>query len=412
MGKFYLLKTGEINLKGDNKFLFEKQLFSNIKRQLGSNIKVKIEGRAGRYFLELRNRSSQTIESTDEEKEAEKKIEETLPKVFGLIGYSIAKQTAKTMEAIEKAVLEEAEKAIAAASNAKEPNTNLTFKIEPRRTDKSFPLRSYDLACHLGGLVLDKFPALKVAVKKPTFKINVEIRDAAIIYSHVFPGRGGLPCGAAGRGILLLSGGIDSPVAGYLMAKRGATLVAVHFHTYPYTSEESRHKVIQIAEKLAEYLPSLRLHIVPFTDAQVFIKQNCKPDFVTLFSRAAMMRISHMIAERINGNSILTGECLSQVASQTAENIRFTGSETTLPIFRPLIGFDKEEIIEVAKNIGTYDISILPHVDCCSVFASAHPILKAPFEKTITDYKELEEKGLASLLQTAFENIEKLAIKN
>jgi len=388
----YLLKTGELNLKGENKSLFEKKLFANIRNQL-DDIKVKISGRKGRFFL---------TPVDDVNEDARAKIEKTLSSVFGLIGYSVARVVGKNMEEINKAVLE-----IAGHQFKEGLPAPATFKISSRRADKSFKHSSYELSCLLGELILDNFKTLTVNLHNPDFQINVEIRDNAVIYSHVYEAPGGLPSGMAGKGILLLSGGIDSPVAGYMMAKRGCAITALHFETYPYTSEQSKEKVILLAKKLREYLPRMKLFIVPFTEIQIYIKQNCKQEEITLFSRAAMMRIAHIIAEKTNANSIITGEALSQVASQTAENLRFTGSQTTYPLFRPLVGMDKLEIITKAKEMGTYDISVLPYPDCCTVFAPAHPVLKPVFEKITASFNALE---LDSLIENALEKTEVLKI--
>ena len=412
MNIIYLLKTGEINLKGENKKLFEKQLFANIRKQL-DGINVKISGRKGRFFLT-------PDENIDEE--TKDKIEKTLSSVFGLIGFSAARIVEKNMEEINKTVLEITKECLppdciqkasihtsihnAGIQNRSEnryTNELITFKICSRRSDKSFKYNSYELSGILGELVLDTFKNLKVNLTKPDFTINVEIRDKAVIYSHVNKSPGGLPSGMAGKGILLLSGGIDSPVAGYMMAKRGCSIIALHFDTYPYTSEQSKEKVIEIAKKLRTYLPKMKLYIVPFTEIQLYIKQNCKQEEITLFSRAAMMKIAHLLAKKTGANSIITGEALSQVASQTAENIRFTGSFTTYPVFRPLIGMDKEEIIAKAKEIGTYEISVLPYPDCCSVFAPLHPLLKPVFEKISASFNILE---LDPLIENVFAKIE------
>jgi len=392
----YLLKTCEINLKGENKSTFERKLFANIRKQL-DGIKVRISGRKGRFFLA-------PDDNIDEK--TRNKIEKTLSSVFGLTGFSIAKMVEKNMEEISKTVLEVASKQFNDGVTSPE-NVPLTFKITARRSDKSFKYSSYELSCILGGLVLDNFKTLKVNLKNPDFKINVEIRDKAVVYSSVYKSPGGLPSGISGKAILLLSGGIDSPVAGYMMAKRGCAIEALHFETYPYTSEQSKEKVIELAKKIRTYLPKMKLYFVPFTELQVYIKQNCKQEEITLFSRAVMMKIAHLLAEKIKANSIVTGEALSQVASQTAENIRFTGSHTTYPLFRPLIGMDKQEIITKAKEIGTYEISVLPYPDCCSVFAPPHPVLKPVFEKISASFNAIE---MDALIEDAFAKIETLTI--
>ena len=362
--QLFLIKIGEISLKGGNRKLFEKKLVNNIKKQLG-NISVRITGRAGRFFLES---------SEMDNPEVVEKIEKTLSKVFGLVAYTKAYSVPKTMGSIEKT-------ALSLADTIMKERDVKTFKIESRRSDKGFPLSSYEISCRLGEIILDKYDSLKVNVKNPDFKISVEIREQAFIYGPETRGPGGLPAGIAGKSVLLLSGGIDSPVAGWMMGKRGSYLEAVYFHTYPYTSDQSLDKVKELAERLSHYLPSIKLHIVPFTDIQLYIRKNCRKEEVTLLSRGAMMKIADITAEKIRANSLITGESLSQVASQTAESMRFTGSMTTLPVFRPLIGLDKEEIIQIAKKIDTFETSILPYDDCCTIFAPDHPLVKPDFEK-------------------------------
>ncbi len=387
MKHLFLIKIGEINLKGGNRRLFEKKLVSNIKKQLG-NISVRITGRAGRFFLDS---------SEMEVPEVIEKIENTLSKVFGIVAYTKAYSVPKDMEIIEKTALTLSDKIISENKDFK------TFKIESRRSDKGFPLRSYDISCRLGELILEKHNSLKVDVKKPDFKISVEIREQAFIYGPETRGPGGLPSGIAGKSVLLLSGGIDSPVAGWMMAKRGAYLEAVYFHTYPYTSDQSLDKVKDLTERLSKYLPSVKLHIVPFTDIQLYIREKCRKEEVTLLSRAAMMRIADITAGKIRANALITGESLSQVASQTAESMRFTGSKTTLPVFRPLIGLDKEEIIGIAKKIDTFETSILPYDDCCTIFAPDHPLVKPDFIKISESFDLLK---LDDLIEKTAENIE------
>ena len=387
MKQLFLIKIGEINLKGGNRRLFEKKLVSNIKKQLG-NISVRITGRAGRFFLE----------STEmDNPEVIDKIENTLSKVFGIVAYTKAYSVQKDMETIEETALSLADKIMRESDDLK------TFKIESRRSDKGFPLGSYDISCRLGGSILDRYDSLKVNVKKPDFKISVEIREQAFIYGPETRGPGGLPAGVAGKSILLLSGGIDSPVAGYMMAKRGAYIEALYFHTYPYTSDQSLDKVKELAQRLSAYLPSIKLHIVPFTDIQLFIRENCRKEEVTLLSRGAMMKIADIKASETRANSLITGESLSQVASQTAESMRFTGSQTRLPVFRPLIGLDKEEIIRIAKNIDTFETSILPYDDCCTIFAPEHPLVKPDFNKISDSFSLL---NLDELISNTMKNIE------
>ncbi len=385
MDKIYIIKVGEINLKGGNRKLFEKRLTNNIHRQLG-DIHVCIHGRAGRFYLHYDGDSKEEME----------KIESTLERVFGIVAFSKAEMKEKTFEAVKEATVKIADKLMA-------ENRYKSFKIKSMRADKSFPMSSYQLSCELGGAILDKYPDLKVDLNNPDFSISAEIRDKAFIYGPDTKGLCGLPTGVAGRGILLLSGGIDSPVAGWMMAKRGLALEAAYFHTYPYTSDKSLDKVKKLAEILSQYMPSIKLHVVNYTPVQTYISENCRPNESTLLSRAAMMKISHYLAEKRDCNSLVTGEALSQVASQTAESLRFTGSSTDYPIFRPLIGMDKEEITAIAKKIGTYETSILPYDDCCSLFAPEFPLTKPVFEKIKASYEYLK---IDDLLPAAVDSIE------
>jgi len=265
------------------------------------------------------------------------------------------------------------------------------YKIEARRADKSYPLDSYGIACELGERLGRRFPDLTVSMREPDFILHVEIRG------EVF----------SGRGILLLSGGIDSPVAGYLMAKRGLRLDAVYYHSYPYTGREVRDKVQTLAGLLARRIGGLNLHIVPFTEIQVKIRERAPEDRTTLFSRASMMRIADMLAFRRNANSLITGESLSQVASQTPESLRFTGSFASLPVLRPLVGMDKERIIGIARAIGTYETSILPYDDCCVVFASRHPVIRPKFQEMKESFMGL---GIEEDLRKALRAAERITI--
>ena len=385
MERMYVIKIGEISLKGGNRRIFEKRLTNNIHRQLG-DIHVVITGRSGRFYLHYEG---------DDQKEIEK-IEYTLAHVFGIVAFSKTVKVEKNIDDIKKACGDIADK-LMAEGNYK------TFKIKAMRADKSFPLSSYQLDCELGGVVLDKYPDLKVELKHPDFSITAELRDKAYLYGPDTKGLCGLPTGCAGRGVLLLSGGIDSPVAGYMMAKRGLVLEAIYFHTYPFTSDKSLNKVIHLAEILSSYMPSIKLHVVNYTPVQTHISEKCHKNESTLLSRASMMKISHYVCRERDCNSLITGESLSQVASQTAESLRFTGSSTDYPIFRPLIGMDKEEITTIAKKIGTYETSILPYDDCCSMFAPEFPLTKPVFEKIKESYDYLK---IDELLPEAVRSIE------
>jgi thiamine biosynthesis protein ThiI len=256
-----------------------------------------------------------------------------------------------------------------------------SFKVESRRADKGFPLDSYAISREIGACVLAAHPELRVDVHAPETVLNVEIREHAYIYTDGEKGVRGLPVGSAGKGLLLLSGGIDSPVAGYLMAARGLALEALHFTSYPYTSKEAWQKVRDLAGVLSRYTGSIVLHTVPFTEVQLAIKAGAPAECATLYLRAAMMSAAQLLADERRLSCVVSGESLSQVASQTAENIRFTQSYTDYPVMRPLIGTDKEDTIDIARAIGSYDISILPYEDCCVLFSAKHPVLKADFVK-------------------------------
>jgi thiamine biosynthesis protein ThiI len=369
----YVIKIGEIALKSGNRRFFERTLKKNITRSL-FGIPHSITGREGRYFLQAEGGASENIEAA-------------LGKTFGVTGFAPVRQTAKKLPDIDAAAVETAREV-----RARFPGTR--FKIEARRSDKGFPLSSYEIACRLGDLLCREFPDLTVDVHEPDWVLHTEIREKALLFGPVSKGPGGLPVGTAGRGTLLLSGGIDSPVAGYRMAKRGLKLDAVYFHTYPFTSDEAREKVISLAETLSPYTAGLRLWVVDFTPLQLKIKESCQEREVTLIMRACMMKIADMITRREGGLCLVTGEALSQVASQTVESMRFTGSIPDLPILRPLVGLDKEEIIDQAHRIGTFDISILPYDDCCTLFSPDHPLIRPDFEVMREAFEGLPFDGL------------------
>jgi len=385
MEAFYLVKIGEILLKLGNRKEFEDRLRSQLNRRL-SCMPHKVEMYPGRFFV-----------SVPAERAAD--AEFALSRTPGVNGYARARKVEKTVEAVMGAALEVARERLAAGKR--------TFKAESRRSDKSFPLGSFELSAAIGARVLEAFPETKVDIHRPEFTINVEIRERAYVFADPEPGLRGLPVGSGGRGLLLLSGGIDSPVAGYQMARRGLDLEALYFHAYPYTSKEAQDKVISLAGVLAGYTGGLRLWTVPFTEVQLQIKKLAREDLTTVMMRAGMMRCAQLLAERIGANCIVTGESLGQVASQTAENLRFTGSLTDFPVLRPLIGTDKEETIAIARRIGSYDISILPYEDCCVLFSPKHPLLRAELSRERAAYDAL---SLEPLLTAALDKAEKLAI--
>ena len=350
MNKVLLLKSGELFLKGRNRREFLKLLRYNIEQKL-KGLTYKLSETQGRLVV-----SNFSADIEDE-------LISRLQKVFGLIGVASAVEIDTAMEDIEKYV------------GGFDVENYKTFKIEAKRADKTFPMTSMEIERHLGGVVLDKNPNLKVDLYNPELVINVEIRvnNKTYIYSNLYPCANGLPLGSAGKGLLLLSGGIDSPVAGYLMSKRGLKIEAVHFHSYPYTSAQAKEKVIELAKEISEYCGEIKLHVISFTEIQEQIHKNCDAEYMITIMRRIMMRIAERLCKENGLGAIVTGESLGQVASQTMQSMTVTNSVVSLPVFRPVIAFDKEEIMDVARKIGTYETSILPYEDCCTVFLPKNP---------------------------------------
>jgi tRNA uracil 4-sulfurtransferase len=376
----FLIKYGEIALKGGNRKFFLNKLKTNIKCQL-KNIPNKIIIKWGRIYLYI-------------DSENKEFAEKTLGNVLGIISYSFAYRIPKDINEIKKHALR--------LAREKEGHN---FKIDARRQDKTFPHNSYEIACILGEEILKNIPDLKVNLYYPDWIINIEIREQAYLYSSEKNGPGGLPAGCSGKGLLLLSGGIDSPAAGYLMARRGLSVSSIYFHTYPYTSDKALDKVKTLHETLGNFIPKSALHIIDFTKIQLEIKSQANPDEITLLSRACMMRIASLIAHKNNYSCLITGESLGQVASQTIESLSFTNSQTEFTVIRPLIGMDKEEIITIAKRIGTYEISILPFADCCTIFAPEHPLIRPELKQITESFNKLQ---LGDMLLKASENAEVL----
>jgi thiamine biosynthesis protein ThiI len=386
MESLYLVKTGEIILKLGNRAEFESALKRDLKRRFDS-IRSRIDIQPGRYFIRVDERDAEIAE----------RILSSTP---GINGWSKALSVEKNLDAVFAAAVEVAGDL---AQKGKK-----TFKVESRRSDKTFPMDSQTLSREAGGRILDAVQGLSVDVHRPDFVVDIEIRDKAYVHADGGQGVRGLPIGTGGRGFLLLSGGIDSPVAGYRMACRGLRLECVYFHAYPYTSKEAHEKVRSLARILARYSGDTHLFTVPFTEVQLELKRLARPDATTLYMRACMMAIADRLALKHKAKCLITGESLGQVASQTAENMRFTESYATLPVFRPLIGTDKEETIRIARAIGTYETSILPYEDCCVLFSPKHPILKADFGPERESFAALQ---LDSKLREALEGIEREEIK-
>jgi thiamine biosynthesis protein ThiI len=378
----YLIKYGELTLKGGNRGSFERRLCANIRRQLADPRAV-LDRRKGRLYLR-----------TGAEAQA---VRRALAHTFGIVAFSEALQTDKEMGAIREAALRLGRELAVSAGPR--------FKIEARRSDKSFAPDSYGIACDLGELLRTGVPGLVVDLHHPDWVLNVEIRDRAYLYGPQSPAPGGLPLGSSGKGLLMLSGGIDSPVAGYLMGKRGLRVDAVYFHTPPYTSEQAREKVVALRGILSEYLLGMRLFVVPLTELQVRIRERAPAEETTLLARACMVKAAEALALRAGYGCLISGESLGQVASQTLPALRFTESFSSLPVLRPLIGMDKEEIVGLARRIGTFETSILPYPDCCTLFAPAHPLVRPEHERMLASFAALDAQPL---LDRALEGLEQV----
>lgn len=285
------------------------------------------------------------------------------------------------------------------------PDKNFTFKVDSRRADKQYPIHSEQMNCDLGEMILKEFPQTRVDVHNPEVLLRVEIRKVVNIYSLMIPGPGGMPVGTNGKAMLLLSGGIDSPVAGYMIAKRGVKIDAVYFHAPPYTSERAKQKVIDLAKLVARYSGPIPLHIVNFTDIQLYIYEKCPHEELTILMRRYMMRIAEQIACKTDGLALITGESIGQVASQTVQSLASTNEVCSMPVFRPLIGFDKQEIVDISQKIGTFETSIQPYEDCCTIFVAKHPVIKPNRERIRKSEENLSEK-IDEMVQTAIETVE------
>lgn len=373
--------ASEITLKGLNRKYFEDLLVSNIKKNIGSSYQVKKE--SGRMYIDG---------YTDE-------LAEKVRKTFGVVSVAEAEITEKDMEKIGEAAVNQIKQL---------PNVK-TFKVESKRADKKFPLQSLDISRAIGGEILRNVDGIKVDVHHPDIVVNVEIRDKAYIYTKELKGVVGMPYGSSGKGVLLLSGGIDSPVAGYMMAKRGLELICVYYHSHPYTSERAKEKVVELARKLAVYTGSIKLYVAPFTEIQMQIIEKCKENELTIIMRRFMMQVAERVAQKENALALITGESLGQVASQTLESMMVTNSDLAIPVFRPLVGMDKIDIMDMSREIDTYETSILPYEDCCTIFVPKHPKTKP----RLYDIKQSEEVlDREALIENCMANMEIIKIEN
>lgn len=385
MDTLYLIKIGEIRLKEGNRAEFEQLLRQDLSRRLAT-IEHRLSSREGRFYLKVDHSSTEQVEFI-------------LSRTPGINAWARSLRVPKDMHAIHAAAWQVLAPALARGAR--------TFKVEARRSDKSFELDSYGIARAVGSSILEAYPELAVDVHNPDTTVFVEIREKAYIYIDGELGVRGLPVGSGGRGLLLLSGGIDSPVAGFRMLSRGLALESLYFHSHPYTSQQAWDKVRDLALNLATFCGGMQLHTVSFTDVQLKIKKDAPADRSTLYLRACMMMAADMVARLRVLNAIVTGESLGQVASQTAENMRFTQSYTSYPVLRPLVGTDKEDTIRTARQIGTYELSILPYEDCCVLFSPKHPVLKAQFN---AEREAFQKAGLTDAVAEAVRSMQTHAL--
>ncbi len=393
----FVIKYAEIGVKGKNRYIFEDALVKQIKRVLAKcDGSFSISKVAGRVYVEADGFDFDETVSA-------------LQTVFGITGICPAVSIARDGEnnlpdkdGVSKAVIDFIEGVY--------PEKNKTFKIKCRRVDKSYPLDSMELAAEIGAQVLDAFDTMKVDVHNPQVLINVEIREKLNIFSEIIPGPGGMPIGTAGKAMLLLSGGIDSPVAGYMIAKRGVEMEAVYFNAPPYTSEKAKQKVVDLAGVIAKYTGSIRLHVINFTDIQMYIYEKCPHDELTIIMRRYMMMIAEHFAKEDGCLGLVTGESIGQVASQTMQSLLCTNEVCELPVFRPVIAFDKNDIIAISEKIDTYETSILPFEDCCTIFVAKHPVTK-PNLKSIKKSEQKLVGKIEELVKTAIETTEVIEVK-
>ena len=383
----FLIKYAEIGVKGKNRYLFEDALVKQIHHRLKNlegNFSVTKE--AGRIYAEA------------EEDFDYDEVIDALQHVFGIVGIC-------PMVQIEDNGYEDLKAQVVKYIDDAYENKNFTFKVVARRANKQYPVVSDQINRDLGEVILNAFPETKVNVHTPDVLLRVEVRHKINIFSETIPGPGGMPIGTAGRAMLLLSGGIDSPVAGWMIAKRGVTIDATYFHAPPYTSERAKQKVVDLAKLVAKYTGPIRLNIINFTDIQLYIYDQCPHDELTIIMRRYMMKIAETIAKENDCLALVTGESIGQVASQTMQSLAVTNEVCELPVMRPLIAFDKQDIVDISLKIGTYETSVLPYEDCCTIFVAKHPVTKPSLKKIKNSEKKLDEK-IDELMKTALETRE------
>ena len=388
----FLIKYAEIGVKGKNRYLFEDALVKQIKYAL-----KKCEG-----SFAVRKTDGRIYVDAMSEFDFDETVA-NLQKVFGISGIC-------PVVYVEDEGFEKLGETVVKYIDDVYPDKHKTFKVAARRARKNYPLNSMEINMEMGGIILDAYPEMSVDVHHPDILLNIEIRDKVYIYSEIIPGPGGMPVGTGGKAMLLLSGGIDSPVAGWMIAKRGVKIDAVYFHAPPYTSERAKQKVVDLARKVAAYTGPIYLHIINFTDIQLYIYDKCPHDELTIIMRRYMMRIAEHIAKETECLGLITGESIGQVASQTMHSLMATNEVCDLPVYRPLIGFDKMDIVDISEKIDTYETSILPYEDCCTIFVAKHPVTKPNLNIIRKHEKNLYEK-IDELVQTALDTDELIIVQ-
>ena len=388
----FLIKYAEIGIKGKNRYLFEDALMKQIRHALReAEGEFDVTKEQGRIYVRANG-----------EFDFDEAVE-SLQRVFGIAEIC-------PVVILEDEGYDKLSKDVIAYVDEQYPDKKKTFKVYARRAKKSYPIPSMELAAELGGDILDAFPEMSVDVRNPEILITVEIREKIYLYSQSIPGPGGMPVGTNGKAMLLLSGGIDSPVAGYMIAKRGVKIDAVYFHAPPYTSERAKQKVVDLAKLVARYSGPIHLHVVNFTDIQLYIYEKCPHDELTIIMRRYMMKIAERFAQQDGCLGLITGESIGQVASQTIQSLAATNEVCTMPVFRPVIGFDKQEIVDISVKIGTYETSIQPFEDCCTIFVAKHPVTKPNINVIKRSEMNLQEK-IDAMLEEAVNTAETIMVQ-
>ncbi len=388
----FLLKYGEIGIKGKNRYLFEDALVRQVRRALEP-----VDGEFQVYKSQAR-----IYVDCEGDYDYEDAVEH-LKRVFGLVGIC-------PVVRLEDQGFDQLKKDVVAYMDEMYPDKKFTFKVESRRAKKSYPMNSMEISRDLGEAILEAFPEIRVDVHHPDVQVNIEVRNQIYVYSQIIPGAGGMPVGTNGKAMLLLSGGIDSPVAGYMISKRGVGLEATYFHAPPYTSERAKQKVVDLAKIVSRYAGPIRLRVVNFTDIQLYIYDQCPHDELTIIMRRYMMRIAEHFARKDGCLGLITGESIGQVASQTMQSLAATNDVCTLPVYRPVIGYDKQEIVNISEKIGTFETSIQPFEDCCTIFVAKHPVTKPNLDVIRRSEEKLAEK-IDELVKEAIDSAEIIEVE-